>query len=66
MTGNPNLEKLQHLWLQQLQLEFEEICIMYGLQLRPPVFEISDAKKLFYPLIAIPVGDNSVSLGLRR
>jgi len=45
MTGNPNLEKLQYLWLQQLLLEFEEICMMYGLQLRPPVFEITDAQK---------------------
>ena len=45
MTGNPNLDKLQYLWLRQLQLEFEEICMTYGLQLRPPVFEITDAKK---------------------
>jgi hypothetical protein len=45
MTGNPNQDKLQRLWLQQLHLEFEEICITYGLQLRPPVFEISDAEK---------------------
>jgi hypothetical protein len=45
MTGNPNIDKLQHLWLQQLQFEFEEICLSYGLQLRPPVFEISDAKR---------------------
>lgn len=45
MTGNPNTDKLQHLWLQQLQLEFEEICMTYGLQLRLPVFEISEAKK---------------------
>ena len=44
MTGNPNTDKLQHLWLQQLQLEYEEICMMYGLQLRLPVFEISDTK----------------------
>lgn len=47
MTGNPNLDKLQYLWLQQLQLEFEEICMTYGLQLRPPVFEITEAKKEF-------------------
>jgi ribosomal protein S15P/S13E len=44
MTGNPNTDKLQHLWLLQLQLEFEEICMMYGLELRLPVFEISHAK----------------------
>ena len=45
MTGNPNIDKLQHLWLQQLHLEFEEICMMYDLRLKPPVFEITDAKK---------------------
>jgi hypothetical protein len=45
MTGSVNTERLQHLWLQQLQLEFEEICMTYGLQLRLPVFEISGAKK---------------------
>ena len=45
MTGNPYTNKLQHLWLQQLGLEFEEICLTYGLQLKLPVFEISDAEK---------------------
>ncbi len=45
MTANPNIDKLQHLWLHQLQLEFEEICMTYGLQLRLPVFEISDGDK---------------------
>lgn len=45
MIGKINMEKLQHLWLQQLQLEFEEICMGYGLQLRMPVFEISETKK---------------------
>ena len=45
MTGKPNLDKLQHLWLRQLQLEFEDVCMMYDLPLRSPVFEISDAKK---------------------
>ncbi len=45
MTGNINTNKLQHLWLQQLQLEFEEICMTYGLQLKLPVFEISDTEK---------------------
>jgi len=45
MTAMPNLDKLQHLWLQQLQLEFEEICMTYGLHLRPPIFEITMAEK---------------------
>lgn len=45
MTGKPNMDKLQHLWLRQLQLEFEEICLLYGLELELPLFEISDAHK---------------------
>lgn len=45
MPVNPNIDRLQHLWLQQLHVEFREICFNYGLQLKPPVFEISDAKK---------------------
>ncbi len=45
MTGNINMDKLQHLWLRQLQLEFAEICQTYNLALRPPVFEISEARK---------------------
>lgn len=45
MTSNPNIDKLQHLWLRQLQLEFEEICMTYGLQLTVPVFEITDTVK---------------------
>ena len=45
MTGNPKNVRLDQLWLQQLQLEFTEICQTYNLQLRPPIFEISEAKK---------------------
>ena len=45
MTTTANIDPLQLLWLQQLELEFEEICLTYGLQLRPPIFEISDAEK---------------------
>ena len=45
MSGFINADKLQHLWLQQLQLEFEEICQTYDLHLRLPIFEISDTKK---------------------
>ncbi len=40
-------DKLQHLWLQQLQLEFAEICMSYNLELRLPILEISDSKKEF-------------------
>jgi hypothetical protein len=45
MTSNPNIDKLQHLWLQQLQLEFEEICVTYGVHLSLPVFEISNGER---------------------
>ncbi len=47
MSITLDIDKLQHLWLQQLQLEFEEICLSYNLHLRPPIFEISDSKKEF-------------------
>lgn len=45
MTRNQDIAKLQHLWLHQLQLEFEEICLTYRLHLRLPLFEISDGEK---------------------
>lgn len=45
MTGNINIDKLQRLWLQQLQLEFAEICLSYNVPLEPPIFEISEARK---------------------
>lgn len=35
--------ELQRLWLQQLQLEYEDICWSYGLKLKIPVLEISNA-----------------------
>lgn len=40
-----NIDKFQHLWLYQLQLEFMEICRSYDVDLVPPVFEITDTKK---------------------
>ncbi len=36
--------ELKKLWLRQLQLEYDDICWSYGLQLKMPVFEISEAK----------------------
>lgn len=45
MIDDPNIHGLQQLWLRQLQLEFEQICMDYRLHLRPPIFEISDAKR---------------------
>jgi predicted SprT family Zn-dependent metalloprotease len=41
----PNIDTLRHVWLRQLQLEFEEICLNYDLRLRTPVFEITDTKR---------------------
>lgn len=35
---------LQRLWLQQLQLEYDDICWSYGIKMNAPVFEISDSK----------------------
>ena len=37
MTGNPALDTLQHLWLQQLQLEFEDMVEV--------VYDINDFEK---------------------
>ncbi len=45
MISNPDNTRLERLWLQQLQMEFVEICRTYNLQLRPPIFEISDSRK---------------------
>jgi hypothetical protein len=45
MAKHSAIYNLQHLWLQQLQLEFVDICRSYGVDLAPPVFEITDAKK---------------------
>ena len=39
-----NMEKYRTIWLNQLLLEYEEICWSYGVQLTPPVFEITDSK----------------------
>lgn len=47
MSVTIDQDTLQHLWLQQLQIEFTEICMSYNLDLRQPIFEISDNKKEF-------------------
>jgi len=36
--------ELKRLWLRQLQLEYDDICWSYSLQLQVPVFEISEAQ----------------------
>lgn len=36
---------MQQMWLRQLQLEFEEACGYYGVDLQVPVFEITNSKK---------------------
>jgi len=40
-----NIEKYRTIWLNQLLIEYEDICWSYGLQLTTPVFEISETKK---------------------
>ena len=40
-----NIEKYRTIWLNQLLVEYQEICWSYGVALTPPVFEISDSRK---------------------
>ena len=49
-----NQDKLQHFWLQQLHLEFTDICMSYNQDLRLPILEISDSKKEFGSWHAAP------------
>ncbi|MFW2368614.1 MAG: SprT-like domain-containing protein [Desulforhopalus sp.] len=35
---------MQQMWLRQLQLEFEEACNYYGVDLQVPIFEITNSK----------------------
>ena len=42
-----NINRLQKLWLQQLHIEFDDICLCYGVSLQPPLFEISDSQKVY-------------------
>lgn len=47
MTANLKIDTLQALWLQQLYREYEDICLSYNVQLRTPVFEITDSQKVY-------------------
>ncbi len=38
-------QDMHRLWCRQLQLEFDTICFHYGLDLRPPLFEISGSRR---------------------
>lgn len=40
-----NIEKFSSLWAKQLHVEFEDICWQYNINLRAPVFEISQSEK---------------------
>lgn len=40
-----NIEKYRTIWLNQLLVEYEEICWSYGVDLNPPVFEITGSRK---------------------
>jgi hypothetical protein len=39
-----NMDKYRTIWLNQLLIEYEEICWSYGVELTTPVFEISDSR----------------------
>jgi hypothetical protein len=40
-----DIEKYRKIWLNQLIVEYEEICWSYGVKLILPVFEISDSRR---------------------
>ncbi len=40
-----NIEKYRIIWLNQLLIEYEDICWSYGIELTPPIFEISETTK---------------------
>lgn len=40
-----NIDKYRAIWLNQLLVEYQEICWSYDLELTPPLFEISDCKR---------------------
>jgi len=42
---NDCTDQLHHLWLEQLQREYADICFQYRIKLQPPVFELSDATR---------------------
>lgn len=45
MTSTCNPAYLKRFWLTRLQEEYDQICLDYGLDLAPPIFEISEGKK---------------------
>lgn len=47
MTADLNIHLLQQFWLQHLHYEFDDICTNHGVNLQPPVFEISDSAKVY-------------------
>lgn len=47
MNAHLRIDKLQGFWLQQLYREYEEICLSHDVQLRTPIFEITDSLKIY-------------------
>ena len=47
MAVKCHIDQLQQLWLQQLHLEFDDICASHRLALTPPVFEITDSQQAY-------------------
>lgn len=45
MRDTQDYSGLHSFWLRQLMMEFEDICYSYGVDLRPPVFEIIQSEK---------------------
>ncbi len=39
------MKDMEQAWCRQLQLEFESICYQYGIELRPPIFEITGSRQ---------------------
>ncbi len=42
-----SIDRLQQLWLQQLHLEFDDICASRGVSLAQPIFEITDSRQSY-------------------
>ena len=45
MNSKFNQTNLLRFWLTRLQIDYDEICRNYGVQLEPPIFEISSGEK---------------------
>ena len=44
MNSKSDKSSLQRFWLTRLQQEYDQICFSYGVELEPPIFEISSGE----------------------